>query len=38
MKRDHSYFESIEQAEKIKEAQEKILETQLKAQKNYKSN
>ena len=32
MKKDHSYFESIEQAEQIKEAEEKILETQIKAQ------
>ena len=32
MKKDHSYFESIEQAEQIKEAEEKILQTQIKAQ------
>ena len=32
MKRDYSYFESIEQAEKIKEAQETVLKTQLKVQ------
>ena len=32
MRRDHSYFESIEQAEKIKEAQETVLKTQLKVQ------
>ncbi len=32
MRRDHSYFESIEQAEKIKEAQETVLRTQLKVQ------
>ena len=38
MKKDHSYFESIEQAEQIKEAEEKILQTQIKAQKNCKSN
>ena len=31
MKKDHSYFESIEQAEKIKEAQEKVLKTQIKS-------
>ena len=31
MKKDHSYFESIEQAEQIKEAEQKILETQTKA-------
>jgi transcriptional regulator with XRE-family HTH domain len=32
MKKDYSYFESIEQAEKIQEAQEKVLRTQLKVQ------
>ena len=32
MRKDHSYFESIEQAEQIKEAEQKILETQIKAQ------
>ena len=32
MRKDHSYFESIEQAEQIKEAEEKILEAQIKAQ------
>ena len=31
MKKDHSYFESIEQAEQIKEAEQKILETQTRA-------
>ena len=33
MKRDRSYFESIEQAEQIREAEEKIIETQIKVQK-----
>ena len=33
MKKDYSYFESIEQAEQIKEAEEKILETQTRVQK-----
>ena len=32
MKKDHNYFESITQAEEIKEAEQKILETQRKAQ------
>tara|TARA_E500000331_G_scaffold9617_1_gene8954 strand:+ start:277 stop:1521 length:1245 start_codon:yes stop_codon:yes gene_type:complete len=32
MKRDHSYFESIEQSEKINEAQETIYAAQMKAQ------
>ena len=32
MKKDYSYFESIEQAEKINEAQEAVLRTQLKVQ------
>ena len=32
MKKDYSYFESIEQAEKINEAQETVLRTQLKVQ------
>ena len=32
MKKDYSYFESIEQAEQIREAEEKILETQIKVQ------
>ena len=32
MKRDHSYFESIEQAEKINEAQETLQKAQMKAQ------
>ena len=32
MKRDRSYFESIEQAEQIREAEEKILQTQIKVQ------
>ena len=32
MKKDHSYFESIEQAEQIKEAEEKLLQAQMKAQ------
>ena len=31
MKKDHSYFESIEQAEQIKEAEAKNFETQTKA-------
>ena len=30
MKKDHSYFESIEQAEQIKEAEAKNFETQTK--------
>jgi hypothetical protein len=32
MRKDHSYFESIEQAEQIKEAEEKVLQAQIKAQ------
>ena len=32
MKKDHNYFESITQAEEIKEAEQKILETQRKAE------
>ena len=32
MKKDHNYFESITQAEEIKEAEHKIFETQRKAQ------
>ena len=33
MRKDYDYFESIEQAEQIKEAEAKIFEAQLKAQK-----
>ena len=32
MKRDRSYFESVEQAEQIREAEEKIFNTQMKVQ------
>ena len=32
MKKDHSYFESIEQAEQIKAAEDKLLQAQMKAQ------
>ena len=32
MRKDYSYFESIEQAEQIREAEEKILKTQIKVQ------
>ena len=33
MRKDYDYFESIEQAEQMKEAEAKIFEAQLKAQK-----